>query len=229
MAVAVVQHKAGTFTTQTSNLTFDSSTTSGNLIAVLVMSRAGTPTEHYTVTDNKSNTSVENQSIAYVNACVEAHTFKNITGGASHQVSVDLGAAPAQASWVIVELSGADTTTPVGNSSEESGDGAAIHSGTATPTADGLFLAAGHMDTTAASPVIEAGWTELVQASPGAIDNLSVVTKSATASSADEADWTCSFCNYTGVILAISNAAAGGTNPKGPLSNPLAGPFGGPI
>jgi hypothetical protein len=114
MAYSIVQTKTGDsggYVTST-NLSFDSSTTTGNTILVAVAynsDQLGTPD----VTDNKGNTYTKLAGGAGAgDTSGELWCAYNVTGGASHQITIELSANWHDVAIVMREYSGLTTANP---------------------------------------------------------------------------------------------------------------------
>lgn len=153
MALAFVQRAISprnTASTLTS-ANFGSSVTSGSLLVVLIQAQSGGAavssitdsvgggTNTYTVTaGSPSNSGGANyQYIAYA---------KNVTGGASFNVTVTWGSAFAYFCFAVYEISGADTTAPFVTDSTGSGSSTAATTGTLTLTGNSIICAIAEAD-----------------------------------------------------------------------------------
>lgn len=109
----------------TNAATFGSSTTSGSLVVVLCygwraaagfdMSAAGA------VADNKSNTYTRVDSQFNLDYGTSIHYCANVTGGASHQITIDPAGTGNYFSWLAFEVTGAATTTPLDQQASANG------------------------------------------------------------------------------------------------------------
>lgn len=220
MAVAFVQAKASTEGSSVTSLatTFDSSTTSGNLIHVqtAVYDTDATPPTNFSVTDSKSNTYSNTGAPAVTfstEARIEAKYAANITGGASHQVTVSPGDT-VYMTVGLIELSGAATSSPADGQNSNSGTGTAVSSGNVTPTTNGMFVAGMSYD--GSSTTIAVNWTsgtqrlEIDENNDACAQN--IATKAATASTLDNAGWTLGTSTpWAATIIAYKEAGAAGT------------------
>ena len=223
MAVAFVQAKASAEGSSVASLavTFDSSTVSANLVHVstCVWDGDGAAPTGYTVTDNKSNTYSScsvGQSFTESSGQerLEAHYAGNITGGAAHEITVSPGDTGLYMTIGVLELSGADVTTPLGNVNSATGSSAAPSSGSVTPGSAGLFVAGmGYESSTAGGSTMtpEAGWDQRLEIDENfdaAPQN--IMTKAASNGVADVADWTQGATEAWGAYLVHYKEAAGG-------------------
>lgn len=144
MAVAHVQspangNDAGSVTSST--LAFGSNNAAGNVS--VVTGRVSATGRTITVSDTKVNTYVlqaTQTEATDVQSCT-VHYAKNIGAGAN-TVTFAISGAAATTRWTITELSGADTTTPVFNSTSATATSTNPAAGNLTPTIDGsLFYA----------------------------------------------------------------------------------------
>lgn len=163
MAIALVQsNKAGpTGGSASLSVTFSSSTTSGNLIVVaFAWDSNGTVSS---VTDNKSNTysaagSVANNTNSSTSCMI--YYAKNISGGASHQVTVTISASTT-IRVAVAEYSGADTAAPLDQSAVGTGNTSSMVTSSVTLSANNELLACIGMisDGFFAAPTAGTGYT----------------------------------------------------------------------
>lgn len=175
MAIAHVQTKAGAtvgHTTNTVDLTFDSSTTSGNLIVVAVTSYGATQTCN-TVTDTKGNTYTKIGSVnrSPGDDTIDLFYAKNITGGASHRIDVTM-ANTENIGIAMSEYSGADTSSPLDtNNNSGNGTGSTATSGSITPSVNNCLIFVGGTDQRLATTTVTAGSGYTLRAMAGTADN----------------------------------------------------------
>lgn len=137
MALAHVQTVKGTGAATSSVTTSGVTTSSGNLLlAVAGAWQSGVQNTH-TITDSNSNTWVEvTGSPLLPTSNTKHHLFyaKNCTGGASHTFTTTIGGT-ALITLFVMEVSGADTTSPFDKGAGAVGNSTAPSSGaTATRT-----------------------------------------------------------------------------------------------
>ena len=112
---AFVQGVTGNTAATPTTGTFGSTTTSGNLIVVTTADDSGDVTNGIAVSDNKGNTYTKINHFAGVSTISNWYAY-NITGGASHQISVAWSeAATGRVTFVAQEFSGILTTDPFEN------------------------------------------------------------------------------------------------------------------
>ena len=134
MAATMVQSKAGSAASNTCTVTFDSPTTSGNLIIVCVDSYpSAAPT--YTVTDNKSNTSASAVYRTQDTSRIQISYFANIAGGASHSVTVQSTRSDGRLRVHLQEWSGLATSSPLDKTASATGYSSSPSSGNTATTA----------------------------------------------------------------------------------------------
>lgn len=150
MAIAVAQN-LGTqhFSASSGNATFGSSTTTGNLIVVVVHGeRAGAQVDVPTITDSKSNTytqAVDSGLTTGVSVTNRSQIFykENATGGASHQITVTF-AGSRGCVWSAFEISGALTASSLDQVSSAkgtvAGTDASVGPSSATTQADEIVI-----------------------------------------------------------------------------------------
>lgn len=215
MSVAIAQKKASTTGSNVSSLavTFNSSTTTGNLIVVSSGcwdSDATAPT-NFTVTDSKSNAYTQVQGQGFSGAGpqmrLEQHYAKNVTGGASHQVTVTPGDSVFMTIGIF-ELSGADTAAPLDSSAKATGASTTPSVGV-TPGADGLMIAAMSNNGAVMNP--DGAWTEELEIDQSfSAFPQNILSRAATNGAADSADWTLNATQPWGAIVGNYKAAGAG-------------------
>lgn len=113
MALAVVQSAEAVIGGDSTTATFGSTTTTGNLIVVAIAEFGGTTFNTGTpVTDNKGNTYAFCDETIGGGSGAGAAIFRceNATGGASHQITVNVPGTGLALSFAILEISGAATS-----------------------------------------------------------------------------------------------------------------------
>ena len=146
MAIAFVQNLGNLSTGSATSLsgTFGSSTGSGNMIAI--GSRIGATGRTVTGSDNKSNSysQAKNQVQASDNHEGFAHYGLNISGGASHQVTISISGAAASIRMTLHEFSGIALSSALDQVNGAEGISTALNSGNVTTTqADELLFGVG--------------------------------------------------------------------------------------
>ncbi len=132
----------GTYT----SAAFGSSTTSGNLIVVTVSDDGGTLGGITSVTDSKSNTYTKVPNEFDGASTVSVWYAKNITGGASHTITVNYNTSITFASTCVAqEFSGVDTTAPLDVYTSTGGTGTSTTSGATGTTAQNDELVIGSL------------------------------------------------------------------------------------
>lgn len=149
---ALVQTKAANSSSSPASLsaTFDSSVTTGNLVAVTVrlcsVSAGDASTRTVTVTDSESNTytlAVASPAMAADINAVRIYYAKNVTGGASFQVTATItGSAAGRAEILAHEVSGLDATAPDENTASATANSSAPSGGSVTTAGGGFVIAA---------------------------------------------------------------------------------------
>ncbi len=142
MAIAFVKQDSNGGGSGTTTCTFVGSTTSGNLIVVGISIEDSTSTVS-SVTDSKGNTYQAATSISAVwntNRRIQIYYAYNITGGASHTVTVTISGGSTRVNAVVNEYSGAlASANPLDvTSSGSAGDDP--NTGSATTTTDGSLI-----------------------------------------------------------------------------------------
>lgn len=171
MAVAVVQTKTGTTTNDdVCVITFDSSTTSGNLIVVAVASSGLKLTDVCLVTDNKGNTYSVGHAHQENSGSNSSHVWQqytaNITGGASHAVTITLTHAVGENAMsiraTIYEISGAATSNVLDRTITNEGTSTTPNAGYVSASHDDQILIGECILDTTATYTTPSGWTELL-------------------------------------------------------------------
>lgn len=214
MALAFAQNLGNLSTSSATSLagTFGSSTVSGNAIGVIT--RVGAQGRTVTGSDNKSNTyaQAKNQTFNTGNELF-GHYALNITGGASHQVTISISGAAASIRLTLHEESGVATSSALDQTNGNFGNSTALDSGNVTTAqadewifggggldGDQTFTAGTNFGHLAASP---SGGGVQRQASEDRIV-AATGTYSASFSIAGALDWGC--------IVLTFKAATGGSN-----------------
>ena len=197
MAISIVQTKTARDTSGSFSVTFDSTTTSGNLIVVSFPFRVilDTGESDISVTDNKSNTFTkafwkENVSENINHAA--CWYVQNATGGSSHSITITItersGEDTAKVNAVIYEVSGVKTSGALDATNTGDGTGTAATSGNVTPAANGTLLIANCKAQTETTTLTdEGGWTARYNA-----NGSSTVDKIQATAAAEDADFTLS-------------------------------------
>lgn len=122
MGIAFVQEKGGGFSAGPVTITFGSATTTGDLIVAGVLAydpgASNDATAASSVTDNYSNTYTRITGLQHPTNIfyrLDLYYAKNISGGASHQVTASNGISPDLA-VIALEYSGADPSSPLDQS-----------------------------------------------------------------------------------------------------------------
>ncbi len=195
MAGVFVQAKTGTGTVGTSLVvTFDSSTAGGNLIFVGAANDGGSADVVTSITDNKSNTYTFIAGASQYSRHGEGWYAKNISGGASHAVTINF---TGNAAFVgqILEYSGLDTTAPLDASGSGFGDSTTVTFNIITTNADDTIV--GFVYGTGAAWTPGSGYTERSDANNGATEDKNVASTGTYA-----VNWT-----NTGVVWVAEGAA----------------------
>jgi hypothetical protein len=224
MAITDVQSKHVQFdNVDSGSATFDSSTTTGNLIAVSIWGwrATGFTVALGTVTDNKSNTYAVANEITNSTPGAGIHYKENASGGASHQVTVDPTGTGNYFDVNCYEVSGIETSSALDQSAENSGNSTTPGTGNITTTVADTFMVAVLSNNNPTTLTVSAGWTqdneELDNANhqPGEADSRIVGSTGTYA-----ADWTTGDVNadlWAAVIAAFKGVAAAG-DPEGRLT-----------
>lgn len=207
MAIAFVQGSTGGGA-GTTVVTVGITTTTGNLLVVGVVNKLATATG---ISDSKSNTwtnlylnniaTSENLSLWYA---------KNITGGASHTVSITVSAGGGDCAIVVQEFSGIDTTSPF----DIKGIGAntatmSLTSGASSSTTNANDLVVGFMATTTCSPSLGSGYSNLT-AKNNSTSEAAMESQVVAATGAQTATFTANI-NASGNVAVATFKAAGGS------------------
>lgn len=220
MAVSRVQVKTNSGQAVTSlATTFTSATTTGNTILVVISdyNDAHTPS---TVTDNKGNT--YNHDLNYQGSgtgpgSVHVYSASNITGGASHAVTVSTGGGAWYFVVTIIELSGVQTTTPLDQQSvaQTPVTGSNYSSPSVTTTsANEYLLGISHMRNVSTTPTQSGTWTSVGTSSDGSFHQQFLQEKvvSSTGSYVADGTFTGTGIDTTSIVTYI--AASGGASPQ---------------
>lgn len=147
MAQAYIQSvsKPSTGVSPMTSLAFGSSTTTGNLIVVTVSDNGGVTNGITSVTDSKGNTYTKIPNESDGSSTLSMWYAKNITGGASHTVTIAWNTSlVSQASFIAQEFSGSDTTSPLDRYTSAHSTSTTPSSGaTPTTTTDAQLVVAG--------------------------------------------------------------------------------------
>lgn len=217
MAIAFAQNLGDLNTASGTSLsgTFGSSTVSGNLI--LAAARVGVQGRTQTFSDNKSNTWASNPielDHGVGNHLVVGYAL-NITGGASHQITLSISGAAASIRMVIWEESGIATAsaldkTSTGTSAVE----ATVDSGAtaATTQADEWLFCAGSWDGSG-TPTADAAYGHLIGAPSGTSKKMAAEDRivSATGTYNGTFTVTAGFGQWGCAIVTFKAAASGHT------------------
>lgn len=200
--------------TTSSSTTFPGSTTSGN--SVLVWVRHGGTTGTCTVTDNKSNTYTEVTG-SPVTQTTDGHRLRcyfahNITGGASHQVTVTFSGA-ATMRYCIEEYTGDFAVH--GTPPTAQGNDASPSSGTQVTTATCAITGGISNDNPGSNGVLTAGSGFTKRHDATAQDAVASLDKgTAQVAGSHQANGTYPLTrNWAAMLVAFSDAAAGGATP----------------
>jgi hypothetical protein len=217
VAVAHVQNASveGGSLAASQTATFGSSTSSGNLVAVTVAwGNSGGQTAP-TISDNKGNTYTKlKEQSATASDAVAIYVAKNITGGASHQVTATSNGGTAFISMGIIELSGADTATQAGatNSGSGAGPDTAPSAGSVTPASGDMAVCVlSHNFANSPSLTAGTGWTRRTNV----VGNTGVACGSETQAGTGASvsgDWTTGsgVSNWAAAVAVIQVASGGG-------------------
>lgn len=123
--------KAALATVTSGNIT----TTSGNMVALAVCSYLGTGT--LTINDSNTNTwnLVETKTLS--NVKIYIYYAKNITGGAGHNFTATYATSAGFIQIIAAEFSGADTSAPLDQHTNNSGTGTVVNTGSVTTSDNG--------------------------------------------------------------------------------------------
>lgn len=214
MALAFAQNLGNLSTGSATSLagTFGSSTVSGNAIAV--GARIGAQGRTVTASDNKSNSysQAKNQTFNTGNELF-GHYALNVTGGASHQVTVGISGAAASIRFTIHEESGVATSSALDQSNSGSGSSTAPDSGNVTTTVADEWIFGICATDTDVGFTAGASFGHLVMSpSTGGSQREATEDRIVSATSTYSAPFTVSPTNDWGcIVLAFKAAGAGGT------------------
>lgn len=204
-----------------SSTTFPNTTVSGNSIVVAI--RRGSQTGTITVSDNKSNTFVQDATIDDGTGG-NTHRFyraSNISGGASHQVTVQFSAA-ASMRYAIAEYVGnfaLDGTPPTGSGLV--GSLGPADSGAETTSATDAIIGAVERNGGATAFTAGSGYTSRFAVATGKLLLEDKNGSQAAGSHKATASWVSESGEWTAIMCAYSNAASGATAPLGRLEEAL--------
>ena len=223
MAIAFVQSLTaigdpgtGTYT----SAAFGSSTTSGNLIVVTVSDDGGIANGITSVTDSKSNTYVKVPNEFPGAATVSMWYAKNITGGASHTITVNYDDTITFASTCVAqEFSGIDTTAPLDVYASTAATSTSPTSGATSSTTLADELVVGGLAFTAATTTVTlgSGYTNLGtthQTNAG----VGMESKIVSGTGAQTATFTLGASRSWSCAVATFKAATAGSSPSASLS-----------
>ena len=233
MAAAFVQATASTEGSSVTTLatTYGNSTVSGNLavISACCFDSDGVAPTSFSISDSFTNSySLARGQSFGVDASndgvrLEQHYSANITGGASHEVTVSFGDT-VFCTVGLLEFSGVATTTPSDGVNSGRAVSSTPSSGSVTPGSNGIFCGAMSYDNVNLTMALN--WTggtqrlEIDENNDASAQN--IATKAATAASADTAAWTLSASNEWAAMLCSYKEAAGGVTTRR-YSMPLTG------
>lgn len=158
-----VQGKTGTLGSAISlNVTFDATTASGN--AILVFSGTFDPSTSHTVTDNKGNSYTNDGSASTPSQKGQNNSAPNITGGATHQVTLTAGTSTGLA-ISMEEVSGLETSGikdkgAAANGNTDSGPNPWSTGLMAETTVDDCYLFAGLYINNTPACTFDSPWTK---------------------------------------------------------------------
>ena len=216
---------------------FSSSTTSTNAIVVVCWLWSSNSTGTFptnAVTDNKSNTytrrQISSQGMSGGTAVTAIFESQNITGGASHTITVTPTGTQSALIVGATEYSGVLTANAQDVGNVASGESASATTGTTATTAqnDEVFIGVGtlqgniNMTENASGSTPASGWTPIVTESDG--DNYQsgeAVDVVATATAAADHFWSHTSAPWAGAIETYKAAAAAGRTALLTRSNPL--------
>jgi hypothetical protein len=219
MAISRVQAKSAQVSPAASvSLTLNSATTSGNLLVLCVScyyagANAGNA---WTASDNKGNTWTS-AVLTDTTGKMQIFYAQNITGGASHQVTLTV-AGPSNTYLIItvLEYSGVATSSALdkANAAFTATNTTAYTSPTSATTtqADELLIGCHHAYQSAATPTPATNWTTVATQAGSTFHTHAVQERivTATGAYASSGTWSATGPNHTDAIVTFK-AAGGGT------------------
>lgn len=219
MPISRVQSKSGQVSPATSvTVTFNSATTSGNLLVLCVTSyyaganAGGT----WTVSDNKGNTwSSATSSDTF--SRIQIFYAENITGGSSHQVTLSVSGIAAYMIATAVEYSGVATSSSLDQSgSAYTATNTTSYTSPTTGTtsqADELLIGCHHAYQSSATPTPSGSFSTVATQTGSTLHVHTVQDRivSATGAYASAGTWSTTGANHTDGIATFKAAAGGGS------------------
>lgn len=219
MPISRVQTKSASVNPATTvSVTFDSATASGNLIVLCVGNyyagvNAGGA---WTASDNKGNTWASAGVHDVTSGKIQIFYAANITGGASHQVTITVAGAATYTALTAVEYSGAATVSPFDQfAASRTTASQAAYASPATATtaqADELLVGFHHGFQATATPTPDSPWSTAATLNAGGLHVQTVQDRivSATGAYSSTGTWSAAGANHTDAIATFKAAAGGG-------------------
>lgn len=212
MAATLVQSKTGgNGSTNPLTITFDSATAGGNMIEVSATGRVSSGTTgSISVADNKGNTF--GQVVIAGTGSLETSIAKfyayNISGGASHQVTITWTNFGSSVFGLVAEWSGLTTADPLDRFTATANQFASSITSSTTGTlaqADELVTCAAYARTGDGTWTLGGGYTNVVQSAALADEH-----KTVAGTAGVNGSWTYSATRTLGIALATYKIAAAG-------------------
>lgn len=200
-------------------ITFDSNTTSGNMIIVYASSYYDDSAGTWTVSDNKSN--AYSQAVAVGGSSAgraRIYYAESISGGSSHEVTLSSTVSSFYL-LTIAEYSGLATSSSLdktsGNHNSSSSSTYTSNSTATTTQAAELLAGVTHNFSTLATNTPDSGWTAISTATDGANHKHFVGERivSSTGAYAYSGTFSTSLANVSTVIATFKEASGGASGP----------------
>lgn len=229
MAISRVQSKSAQVSPGTSvSVTFDSATTTGNLLVLAVScyyagaNAGGT----WTASDNKGNT-WSSATVTDTFSKMQVFYVENAAGGSSHQVTLTVAGSSTYLIITALEYSGVATSSALDKSgSAYTATNTTSYTSPTTATtaqANEVLIGCHHAYQSSATPTPASGWSTVVTQSGSSFHTHTVQDQivSTTGAYASSGTWSVTGANHTDAIVTFKEASASGGT--GDLAVTLAG------